>query len=55
MLFDLRADATLEDVALKLGDPGLRARGRPVAIFVARPTRTPEGSFTGEQIEPERP
>jgi hypothetical protein len=54
MLFDLRADATFEDVALKLGDPGLRGRGRPIAIFVARPSRAPEGSFSGERIEPQR-
>jgi hypothetical protein len=35
MLFDLSANATFEDIALKLGDAALSGRGPPVAILVA--------------------
>jgi hypothetical protein len=33
--FDLPVDATLGDVALKLGDPALRGYGKPVGIDIA--------------------
>jgi hypothetical protein len=32
--FDLGAAATLEDVALKLADPTVRGRGRPLSVLV---------------------
>jgi hypothetical protein len=35
MSFDLMANATFEDVALKLWDPAVRGYGHPVAIDVA--------------------
>jgi len=35
MSFDLAANATFEDVALKLADPALRAYGKPLGIDVA--------------------
>ena len=34
-LFDLRPQATLADIALKLRDPALRALGKPLAVDVA--------------------
>jgi len=37
MSFNIDAGATLEDVALKLGDPALRVHGRPIGIDVAIP------------------
>jgi hypothetical protein len=35
MQFDLGGGATFEDVAVKLDDPALQGRGRPVAVLVA--------------------
>jgi|GEM_PF-3833453 len=40
--FDLGLGATLEDVALKLADPAVHRRGRPLAVFLdlAQPRST---------------
>jgi hypothetical protein len=35
MSFDLMANATFEDIALKLWDPALQGYGNPIAIDVA--------------------